>query len=295
MYVQTYSNYPSAEVSSAFQKSVRRGHLDAIHWALELYWTDQPRRTNIWNRLLVTSVEDIGPANPELILHVIALCATDPSSQEWTEGNSTSLARAVELCVKSQKCRLNDLLAGRYDYSRGVPPQMAHIDPKVAAEALKQALKDKRIESALCWAEYLWRTPHKIGNKRAGWLLWEALDVCTGLAKELRPTLEILGMSPNWRWQEKTRLLWIHLIVCQCFELNRPSLPNRMPIDELLWTLEWTRCKGFHPSGPEYAIDKHTLRGKAMGRGTEHFMKEGSVITNTVPELEALQGMMGLV
>jgi hypothetical protein len=31
---------------------------------------------------------------------------------------------------------------------------------------------------------------------------------------------------------------------------------------------------------PDVAIDKHTLRGKRMGRGFEHFISEGSVVTN---------------
>ena len=39
---------------------------------------------------------------------------------------------------------------------------------------------------------------------------------------------------------------------------------------------------------PEYAYDMHNSRGKAMGRGVEHFYEEGAFCNNYVPqELEA--------
>lgn len=35
------------------------------------------------------------------------------------------------------------------------------------------------------------------------------------------------------------------------------------------------RAKGWHPPIPDYALDKHTHRGKALGRGVDHFVDEG--------------------
>ena len=32
----------------------------------------------------------------------------------------------------------------------------------------------------------------------------------------------------------------------------------------------------FAPTIPDYALDMHTMRGKAMGRGLDHFRKEGA-------------------
>ena len=32
----------------------------------------------------------------------------------------------------------------------------------------------------------------------------------------------------------------------------------------------------FIPTIPDYALDMHTIRGKAMGRGLDHFRKEGA-------------------
>jgi hypothetical protein len=38
---------------------------------------------------------------------------------------------------------------------------------------------------------------------------------------------------------------------------------------------------GFAPEIPDYALDMHTMQGKAMGRGLDHFRKEGAKL---IPE-----------
>lgn len=43
------------------------------------------------------------------------------------------------------------------------------------------------------------------------------------------------------------------------------------------------RAAGWKPEMPDVALDKHTLRGKKMGRGVDHFLAEG---TKLVPEEE---------
>jgi hypothetical protein len=37
----------------------------------------------------------------------------------------------------------------------------------------------------------------------------------------------------------------------------------------------------FAPTIPDYALDMHTMKGKAMGRGLDHFRKEGAML---IPE-----------
>ncbi len=49
--------------------------------------------------------------------------------------------------------------------------------------------------------------------------------------------------------------------------------------------LSWTKVKvqeGWLPEIPDYAIDMHTPRGRAMGRGKKHFLEEGARV---YPEL----------
>ena len=39
---------------------------------------------------------------------------------------------------------------------------------------------------------------------------------------------------------------------------------------------------------PDIAVDKHTARGKQMGRGSEHFIKEGCRLENESPDWKGL-------
>ena len=43
----------------------------------------------------------------------------------------------------------------------------------------------------------------------------------------------------------------------------------------------------FAPTIPDYALDMHTMKGKAMGRGLDHFRKEGAKLVPppTEPDL----------
>lgn len=54
--------------------------------------------------------------------------------------------------------------------------------------------------------------------------------------------------------------------------------------DEMInWVIREVESGRRLPEIPDYAIDMHTARGKAMGRGTRHFWEEGTILQ---PELE---------
>lgn len=54
--------------------------------------------------------------------------------------------------------------------------------------------------------------------------------------------------------------------------------------DEMInWVIWEVERNGRLPEIPEYAIDMHTARGKAMGRGKRHFWEVGAILK---PELE---------
>lgn len=72
MRLQTKQGYSLFEVSSAFQKSVRRGlEQEAMYWAVELW--DSGYDEYLWRRIKVISSEDIGLANPTISSQVQAL------------------------------------------------------------------------------------------------------------------------------------------------------------------------------------------------------------------------------
>ena len=54
--------------------------------------------------------------------------------------------------------------------------------------------------------------------------------------------------------------------------------------------------EGFKPELPDFAFDKHTPRGKAMGRGIDHFIEEGCLLethSTVAPKSAALAGVDG--
>ena len=68
------------------------------------------------------------------------------------------------------------------------------------------------------------------------------------------------------------------------FFVNAVSILARAPkcriADNLMITLFGDIKQGKRLEMPDYAIDKHTFRGRKMGRGMKHFIEEGSKINN---------------
>ena len=110
----TVKGHSLFEVSSAFQKSIRRGdELQAIYWALELYKSNYAEYA--WKRLLLMTGEDIGLADPQASVMVQANYAT------WSHFKSVAkkdgageqpaihpFMLAVLYCVRAQKSRIVD-------------------------------------------------------------------------------------------------------------------------------------------------------------------------------------------
>jgi len=105
----TQKGYDFFEVTSALQKSIRRGkEHEALYWAMELL----PRyEFYLWRRLKIISSEDIGIANPQAIILVQIL------SEQYFElrkrgdmGCLLMVANAILFLCRSKKTRLADHL-----------------------------------------------------------------------------------------------------------------------------------------------------------------------------------------
>ena len=60
--------------------------------------------------------------------------------------------------------------------------------------------------------------------------------------------------------------------------------PKDRTTDEMTnWAMLMTNVRGVRPEIPDVAYDMHTRRGQEMGRGLEHFMKEGARVENERP------------
>lgn len=80
-------------------------------------------------------------------------------------------------------------------------------------------------------------------------------------------------MKKEYKDGRPERLFIVHAIVQLC----------RAKKSRLLdWTMikSWREHEFVNMAIPEYALDKHTLKGKQLGRGVDHFFNEGSFLNN---------------
>lgn len=290
----TYSYFRSDEASSASQKAVRRCYPEeAVQWCLELFWTGQAAKTNIWNRALVMAIEDVGPANSWLVSQVWSLVTSN-------KDHPTAMAIAALLLARSRKCRVNDWAVKIVPELNQPAVADAVGTPQQLQELLIDGLHRKHIGTCLYAAKALFFTTRKISGKykNAQWLIWTAFDQIIGVHPDCREYLETIksvGMIDTWRWTKKCRLLHIHIIHLWCVEgrwplsSQRPNLTISLDLQQeaLALTQRYHRREGL-VGVPDYALDKHTQRGKSMGRGLEHFIKEGSLLVDVDPDWEPL-------
>ncbi len=79
------------------------------------------------------------------------------------------------------------------------------------------------------------------------------------------------------RSQGERKLFAVHAVryLCGC-------LKDRSSDEMINWIIEGVQCGELQPKIPDYALDKHTAQGKAMGRGDRHFWEIGAQLD---PEL----------
>lgn len=107
----TQGGYDFGEVSSAFQKSIRRGREeDALYWGVELDISGYGEY--VMKRLRVIASEDIGLADPNVCVQVRALYDTwkelRAKKDEAHHPERLFLIHALLLCVRAKKSRIVD-------------------------------------------------------------------------------------------------------------------------------------------------------------------------------------------
>ncbi len=110
MTITTEKGYVFFEVSSAFQKAVRRGDEDqALYWAVELFMSNYDEY--LWKRIKIIVSEDIGLAEPNMPANVTALYTNYvdlKKKNEDTRPERLFLIHAILLIVRAKKSRLVD-------------------------------------------------------------------------------------------------------------------------------------------------------------------------------------------
>ena len=86
--------------------------------------------------------------------------------------------------------------------------------------------------------------------------------------------LESMYVYSKGNKKEEYRLFLINAVIILA------RAPKCRVSDNLMITIFGDIKQGKRLEIPDYAIDKHTFRGRKMGRGKIHFVEEGSKIEN---------------
>ncbi len=112
--LQTENDYHFSEVASALQKTIRRGQEEeAMFWAAEME-TKFPEY--LWKRLQIISVEDIGIADPQVVLYVAEMRKIyweskkeyDKEPEKKSRSFRMALGNAILAMCRAKKSRIGD-------------------------------------------------------------------------------------------------------------------------------------------------------------------------------------------
>lgn len=279
--LETHLGLKYAEVSSAYQKACRRGYLkEAMQWAVDMFLCGtKAARTNTWNRSKVIAVEDVGPADP-FVIWLVYYC--EKQTQDNIEAGLFWIAVAARLLAGAKKTRVNDWMMRMYDL-RGKKIET----PDELSKKLGESLEKKDMGLAWYYADALYQYEQKNVIKK---FYEQKAFQGNAFVRDMKE----IGLSANWYNDGKHRLLIAHIINCYCAGI----LPNKVMTHEealaeigkrgvdtkecqLMIELVRKRDRSQLVGMPDYALDKHTGRGKKMGRGLKHFIEEGAKLNNT--------------
>jgi replication-associated recombination protein RarA len=120
--------YEFDEAISAMQKEIRRGNLeDALFWAIEV---EKNNPIALWNRLVVITSEDIGPANTQISVLIYVLRKNYfRALDHHKSANRLFLTHAIFSLVHSSKSRIVDDLCNamygeiEFDFKEKIIPE----------------------------------------------------------------------------------------------------------------------------------------------------------------------------
>jgi len=139
--------------------------------------------------------------------------------------------------------------------------------------ALQKEIRLGNEEEAMFWAlemvpkyeAYLWRRLIIITNEDIGIANPQLLQIIPAIAN----SYTVL--------REGGRGAGAKLLIANAILLMSRSPKCRMA-DHFGVVVNYNRQKGLHLEIPDYALDKHTNRGKSMGRGYEHWLEHGTLL-----------------
>jgi hypothetical protein len=320
----TPNGYCYDECISALQKSIRRGLLtESLFWACEIYDMNGPFRSNLINRIKVIVSEDIGIANSFAVVAVDDYLRRYKRSDDEERKKRIIMGIVKMLCL-SPKNRWCDSIIhatmepdpsnfpvgfGKWDFSdwNGKLFHPKTGDGKKLVRFMnnfKRSL-DTLDETAACyWVQKIFdihpdernsalRNTSRGKSRDPMYAVWEELfrrnPAILGFRGDdliVKCLLKFYDEKKNGRTE---RLFVVHAILEYC--RRRRLRTNRWDLSDcyermILTDVEWNSVEEHVKIPmPDWAIDKHTIRGKRRGRDTNHFWNVGALLMNVHPAL----------
>jgi replication-associated recombination protein RarA len=151
------------------------------------------------------------------------------------------------------------------------------------ASALQKEIRRGNEREALFWASeldlagytnYVWKRLRIIASEDVG-----VADTSVAVA--------VRALYENWLEMKRTVKEQRHAGFYRVFLFHAVVLLARAPKSRMLDHLLMVMYAGERPqlAIPDYALDKHTRRGRQLGRGDDHFFDEGAQLENaTLPD-----------
>jgi len=269
------------ELVSLFQKAVRRGEREVALAAFaevavmaELFPDGaqaKALRTQAVNRISVTAMEDVGVANPALVLAVLEACLplTARTSRRAPFSWATTAACIEALCA-SRKTRVQSWLYHAYGAAEN------------AEAAREEGLAVRRL--ALDDAAALAQVPLSdancfqcIGDAAALETLWRRLQSSAAAWPRL---VRLLGLARKQLSASSQRACIALALALQHYGLLDEEAAAALPLASVE-VVRRLRCGEYEVRMLEGAVDKHTAAGRAQGKTTRDFRREG---TRVAPE-----------
>lgn len=326
--VQTYNGFNVEENNAAFLIAVRRGWRDeALMRALEALTTNKESSYDLAKRMLVIASEEIGAANPSIIIMIDALLGPDQ-----LEINHDCLLLAVQLLTVSPKCRLFSWIMMTLE-----PQDLDMNDDfsslKILLINLDEYIKEGHFEGACRELCRLWKLS-KTSTLHLSKLEWEKIIMIfesPRLVKSFKSLwtcgwVPLLSRAERCGDQKVCNLVYkLYNIGCSRHKLSDLSLKKfeRLVVFQIhaAWALchqnevieTWVEDKKFRTAGetcsateletliinhrnglnllgiPDDALDRHTAAGKDKGRYQEHFIMSSSVISCRLESLKDIE------
>jgi replication-associated recombination protein RarA len=146
--------------------------------------------------------------------------------------------------------------------------------------ALQKEIRRGHAENAALLAYEMWATSAELEH-----YLWKRLLVISvedvGFGSPQTPVLinSLYNMHQVYGRAEGDRLLFaVHAVrvLCACAK-------DRSTDEMVNWIIHEVEKGGLRPEIPEYALDMHTARGQAMGRGARHFWEVAAQLSPEDP------------